>query len=525
MSAQITPLKKITAFISELRNPLPPASETPKTSETSRAGSSPDSFGGFGGFDRGDDGKNALPLPELPAILEDLISETCKSTLVPPSLAIIPALGVLAGSLGGGVRVHRGGGKHTLPNLFLIAIAKSGTGKGQASNLIAKPLHAAIAERVELWNTHDLPQIKAELRITERRIKAGEKEGQETPTPEKIRALAELEAKKTGLEKEVGRSPSFIVDNVTSEALAIQLEGQPGEAALAFSPEARGAVDVIMGRYTGGKTDEALYLAAFSNEAYPYHRINRPPVELHHPSLSVTWMIQPDKASELFDKVDLTEGGLLPRFLITDTDAEPEDEPENPHTLDEAITAQWQELIELALDYRDKAAAPVTIETDAEAREIFRAYTNASKARAKSNGDLADLSSFPVRWGEQAWRLAASLHVATHGEDFPNQALNAGTARQTTALAHWFSHHQLSLMSRRRHERQEERWRRLRDILLKTENGSETLRNLRKRNGFSKEEIERLAETFSDSLELKTIASAGGGRPSLRANIKIPTPS
>ena len=80
-------------------------------------------------------------------------------------------------------------------------------------------------------------------------------------------------------------------------------------------------------------------------------------------------------------------------------------------------------------------------------------------------------------------------------------------------------------MSRRRHERQEERWRRLRDILLKTENGSETLRNLRERNGFSKEEIERLAETFSDSLELKTIASAGGGRPSLRANIKIPTPS
>jgi len=503
MPSQITTLDEIEAFTSDFKNTSPPASETCKTSETPQSEIPPHSFGGNGGFAGGGDDQNESPFPELPAILQALISETCKTALVPPSLAIVPALGVLAGSLGGGVKVHRGGGKHTLPNLFLIAIAKSGTGKGQASNLIAKPLHAAIAERVELWNTQDLPQIRAELRITERRIKAAEKvEGPNDPTHEEIRALAELEARKTELERELGQTPSFIVNDVTSEALALKLEGQPGEAALAFSPEARGAVAVMMGRYTSGKTDEALYLAAFSNEAYPYHRIGRPPVELHHPNLSVTWMIQPDKAAELFGKVDLTEGGLLPRFLITDTNAEPEDEPKNPHTPDEATMKQWKDLIELALDYRDKAAAPITIETTPEAREVFRTYTNASKARAKSNGDLADLSSFPVRWGEQAWRLAASLHVATHGEDFQNQALTAETARQATALAHWFSQHQLSLMSRNRHERQEERWQKLKGILLDTKDGSETLRNLRTRNGFSRDELERLAKTFPDGFEI-----------------------
>ncbi|MEJ6578438.1 MAG: DUF3987 domain-containing protein [Akkermansiaceae bacterium] len=522
-SSKNSSLAAIKAFTSELETTPPLTSETSETCKTSPENTLSNSFGGNGGFADGGDDEIENPLPELPAILRDLITETCKSTLVPPSLAIVPALGVLAGSLGGGVRIHRGGGKHTLPNLFLIAIAKSGTGKGQASNLIAKPLHAAIAERVELWNTQDLPQIKAELRITERRLKAAEKEGQENPTPENIRALAELESKKAELEKEVGRSPSFIVDNVTSEALALKLESQPGEAALAFSPEARGAASVMLGRYTGGQTDEALYLAAFSNEPYPYNRIGRPPVEIHQPSLSVTWMIQPDKAAELFDKADLTEGGLLPRFLITDTHAEPEDEPENPHTPDEAITTRWKALIELALDYREKAVSPITIETEAEAREIFRTYTNASKARAKSNGDLADLSSFPVRWGEQAWRLAVSLHVATHGEDFPSRPLTSETARQATALAHWFSQHQLSLMSRSRHERREKRWEKLRDILLKTEDGNETLRNLRERNGFSKEELERLTATFSDSFELKTITPAGGGRPSSLAILKNST--
>lgn len=308
MSSESTPIDEIKAFTPEIENSHPPTSETCKTSETLQVGASPNSFGGNGGCYEEVNGENTPPIPELPALLQDLIAETCKSTLVPSSLAIVPALGILAGSLGGGVRIHRGGGKHTFPNLFLIAIAKSGTGKGQASNLIAKPLHAATAERVELWSKQDLPQIKAELRIT-------------------------------------------------SEALALKLEGQPGEAALAFSPEARGAAAVMMGRYTSGKTDEALYLAAFSNEAHPYHRIGRPPVELHHPSLSVTWMIQPDKAAELFGKADLTEGGLLPRFLITDTHAEPEDDPENPHTPDGGTLTQWEELIELALDYRDKAAA------------------------------------------------------------------------------------------------------------------------------------------------------------------------
>lgn len=525
MPSQNTSLDEIEAFTLELENATPPASETCKTSETPQSEIIPNSFGGNGGFAGGGDGKNESPLPELPAILQDLITETCNSALVPPSLAIVPALGVLAGSLGGGVRIHRGGGKHTLPNLFLIAIAKSGTGKGQASNLIAKPLHAAIAERVELWNTQDLPQIKAELRITERRIKDAEKEGVGSPTPENIRALAELEARKTELEREVTQTPSFIVDNVTSEALALKLEGQPGEAALAFSPEARGAVGVMMGRYTSGKTDEALYLAAFSNEPYPYNRIGRPPVEIHHPTLSVTWMIQPDKAAELFGKADLTEGGLLPRFLITDTHAEPEDEPESPHTPDEATMNQWETLINLALDYRDKAAAPITIETTPQAREIFRTYTNASKARAKNNGDLADLSSFPVRWGEQAWRLAVSLHVATHGEDFPKQTLAAETARQATALAHWFSQHQLSLMSRNRHERQEERWQKLKEILLNTKDGSATLRNLRTRNGFQKEELERLAETFPDGFQVQTMKPADGGRPSTRAVLSSPSQS
>lgn len=513
-------LTKIEAFTSKLESTPPPASETCKTFETLPTGTLSDSFGGNGGFAGGKDCENESPLPELPAILQELINETCKSTLVPPSLAIVPALGVLAGSLGGGVRIHRGGGKHTLPNLFLIAIAKSGTGKGQASNLIAKPLHAAIAERVELWSTQDLPQIKAELGITELRIKAAKKEGQEAPTRENIRALAEMEAKKAELEKEMGQSPSFIVDNVTSEALALKLEGQPGEAALAFSSEARGAADVVMGRYTNGKSDETLYLGAFSNDPCSYNRIHRAAVELRHPTLSVTWMIQPDKAAELFGKTDLTEGGLLPRFLITDTHAQSEDEPENPHKPDEAVMERWKDLIELVLTYRDKAASSITLETDTEAREIFRAYTNASKARGRNTGDLADLSCFPDRWGEQAWRLAVSLHVASHGEDFPNQILNVGTARQATALAHWFSLHQLSLMSRNRHERQEKRWMRFKEILLGSKDGCETLRNLRERNGFSKEEIERLAKTFPDGFELQQVKNPKGGPTSHRAILK-----
>ena len=193
------------------------------------------------------------------------------------------------------------------------------------------------------------------------------------------------------------------------------------------------------------------------------------------------------------------------------------------HTPDEGVLERWKDLIELALDYRDKANSPVTIDTDAEALEIFRAFTNASKARARNTGDLSDLSCFPVRWGEQAWRLAVSLHVAAHGDDFPNQVLTAKTAQQAVALAQWFSHHQLSLMSRSRYEKEEKRWQRLREILLSKEERSETLRNLRDRNGFQQKEVERLAQIFPDGFEIKEFIPEGGagGRGSKRAVLKL----
>lgn len=80
-------------------------------------------------------------------------------------------------------------------------------------------------------------------------------------------------------------------------------------------------------------------------------------------------------------------------------------------------------------------------------------------------------------------------------------------------------------MSLNRFQRQEKRLEKRRDILLKTDTGSETLRNLRERNGFSKEEIERLAATFPDAFELKTITPPGGGRPSHQAILKSPPSS
>jgi hypothetical protein len=109
MSSESTPIDEIKAFTPEIENSHPPTSETCKTSETLQVGTSPNSFGGNEGCYEEVNGENTPPISELPALLQDIIAETCKSTLVPSSLAIVPALGVLAGSLGGGVRIHRGG--------------------------------------------------------------------------------------------------------------------------------------------------------------------------------------------------------------------------------------------------------------------------------------------------------------------------------------------------------------------------------------------------------------------------------
>lgn len=455
----------------------------------------------------------------LPDTVREMAREIAEVALVPEPLAAVNVLGFLSASLGGGLLIDSGGGRITPGNLFILGIAESGTGKGRAFSIASKPFREIEAEEVSHWEAEVLPGIKRDLRLIEKDFKKLEKaidDKKNIQSRDEIgRELQELERRKAELEKQLVSEAGFSVADITKEKLAITLEQQPGQALASLSPEGRGVVDVLMGKYGKGReSDEDLYCSAYCRESVKVSRVSRPPVNLSNPCLAVLWLIQPDKARRLTESEAITESGFLPRFLICDSKAEAMDEPEEPRAMNETTVQGWAGLIrDLLEEFRAKGENPVTIQAEREARRHIIAFQNDSSARQRKGGDLHDITPFVARWAENAWRLALVLHAAKHGRNAGSYDLEADTARRAVEIVKWFNLEQLAILAPERSNRNRKRLLRLVSI-LSDHQGQRTLRDLTKSHGFTKEEIQKLAEQYPAQFKVDKIKPDHGGRPS-----------
>lgn len=503
----------------------PPAPKTPKSPKRDASGSLLGASGGFGteGIPKTDSSEvGPFPVDALPPILRKMVQETSRVTQTPDALGAIVTLGILSASFGGGLLVRSGGGRTTPPNLFLLGIARSGTGKSRAFEMIARPFLEAEQESLQHWMEHEQPRIEAALRIVTSRANIKEKEAAKEPDSDARRMLANelqaLEEEKQRLEREQNSMPCFSVGDVTREKLSQTLSLQPGEALASLSADARGIVGVVMGRYTNGKSsDEDIYLSGYSGDSLKVSRVSRAPVILHTPRLSLLWLIQPDIARALSEDERMTESGMLPRLLLCDVKAEVEDEPEDFPEMNSAIAAAWKSLVqELLVKYRANGNQPRTIGTTPEAREFLRKFTNECKSCIRVGGELRDVDSYVARWGENAWRMALCFHGAIHGKNADEYPLALQEATSAVEIVRWFSRAQLDFLAVSRTDKAKRRLDRVLEI-LRVAGGSETLRTLRKSNGFEEEELRILAGRFPAQLQIEIKKT--GGRDSLVAII------
>src|SRR5262245_54885339 len=105
-------------------------------------------------------------------------------------------------------------------------------------------------------------------------------------------------------------------------------------------------------------------------------------------------MFQNDKFAAILGKTNLTESGLLQRFLICNTEAEPQELPTQDYSISPEIFAQWGSRIrELIETYRLRTEA-TTIRPTPEAKELFREFTNEIVRRRRKGGDLRDIQTY-----------------------------------------------------------------------------------------------------------------------------------
>lgn len=463
-------------------------------------------------------GQPPFPLLCLPPAALSMAGEMARvTTSGNEPLAAASVLGILSAAMGAGLEVRTTGERKSKANLFILAIAESGTGKGENFHIAASPFFEAEAEDVGDWERNAKPELIARHEITEKRLKklgaiaADGKDAIERQAA--TREYTEAKSEMAEIQRQLEAGPCYHVGNITQEKLAVILEAQPGEACASLSSEARGILTIVGGRYSKGGGDEDLYCSAYSGDSVTVDRVGRSRVTLHHPCLTVLWMVQPDAARKLLGDDAMTESGLVPRFLLFDPEAEPEERFESPSPISASVKATWSTLIRsLTATYRNNPNAPHVIHATGPALDAMAHYERENIRRRRKNGDLRDLAAFVARWSENAWRLALVLHAGNHGDRAHERPLEAGTAEDAITLMRWFSEMQLQALAASRREKLHKRLSTLLAILAEAKSGM-TLRTLRRSHAFSEDEIRQLHQVFPKALNVEK-SKGGIGRPS-----------
>ena len=391
-----------------------------------------------------------FPLDCLPPVAAKMAAEIARVERTPETLAGCCVLGVLSASIGAGLQVKSGSDRVTRGNLYILASAVSGSGKSETFRHAAKPLQDVEAEAFKKWNDETRPRAQADKELVELDIEKLKKDfRKKNGAVEREDVRAELQAKQAELLKVEAEleAPRLYVEDVTTEKLAVMMVNQ-GECLASLSPDAGAIVNNILGRYNKlDRTDESIYLKAFSGDPCRVDRQGRGPVMLNKPCLAAVWLVQPDKIETLLGEKSLTDGGLIPRFLACHTRAEPQPIADDAPGIPIQAASEWERLVRDLLHTFRLASQPVTIHPTREALQALNLHYNGIVQRRRPGGDLQDVGTYAARWNEQAWRIAVCLHAAKHGSTAGGRNLDLDTARAAITLADWFSWQQLEILS------------------------------------------------------------------------------
>lgn len=461
-----------------------------------------------------DDELEPFPLDCLPPAAAGMARAIARTERTPETLAGCCVLGILSASIGAGIEVKSGPNRTTRGNLYLMPSAESGSGKSETFRHAAKPFFDFEHDLLERWKADDLPDYEADADLLKCEIanltkltgknKTGlQREELRGELQTKKRALATLEAKLN--------PPRISCEDVTSEKLA-DLLAQNQEQLASLSPDGGSIVNLLLGRYNKlDRTDEGLYLKAFSGDNCRVDRKSGGSTSLQRPCLTAFWLVQPDKIATLLGERSLTDGGMVPRLLLCDTKAEPRYITDGLADMPDATVFAWAELVKALLKTYRFASAPITIEPAPDAYEVMKSHFNAIVDRWRV--ELRDVGPFVVRWNEQAWRIAVCLHAGLHGNEAGRHGLSLDTAQRAIRLAGWFAAEQLRILEGGRQAAKQVKREEVLKLLADKPSGITARDLLRARVVPCADEARALLAGMEDELTVRDSKPEGGGRP------------
>lgn len=406
-----------------------------------------------------------FPTEVLPPKMAEMVRAVAKAVQVPDALPGCCALSAVSAALGKGLIIQSGGERTTRGNIYVVVGARSGVGKSETYKPITAPILEFEQALVQDWkNKH--PGLLAEQMVLDGKIKRLKSEAVKSDDPDESTAIKTELAKLVSRRKKLPTEPPQLVcEDATSQKLEKLLDAN-NETMFSASPEAGSVLNNLLGRYSGSKrTDENIYVKAYSGDPCRVSRVGREAVTLESPCLTVLWLMQPDKLDVLFSQKTFSEGGLLPRIMPCQVETEPTKADPAIGLIDSGVRANWRELVlDLLETYLFRREEPYLLIPTETATAMIRTHFDSIVDRRC--GDLADVEIYAVRWSEWVWRLSVVLHAAKYGSEAHNHRVKSESIEAAIRLADWFADRQLEILDKSRASAKKDKEQAVLDLFL-----------------------------------------------------------
>lgn len=380
----------------------------------------------------------SFPVSALRGPVGKFVSALAATMQTPVDLPATVALGIVAASIGGRVRVQCP--NHIEPtNLFIVPVMPPASRKSGVVQACRAPLadaEARLQEKLGGQVSDSATMYEVAMKRAESLKTTAAKTGAYEDLQEALGAARYAEEAR----QQVRTRPRLTVDDSTPEILIGILADQGGSIA-GISAEA-GIFTSLTGRYAKAPNLEPV-LKAHAGDEITVDRRSRATEFVPAPALTIICSIQPFALREMVERPDFIGRGLLQRILW----ALPRDnagyrQVRNVPPLPADVVDNYHKLIsDLAYEMAQRDA-PVVLTMSPEATEAYYTFHERSERALRVTSAIG---RFPLtkEWGGKVHgamaRIAGCLHVAQRGID--NHVIGAETIADAIAIADYFTAH------------------------------------------------------------------------------------
>jgi len=363
----------------------------------------------------------------LPDFLQVSASEVKRFFTVPLASPATVGLSCIATAIGKKAVVVEKTGLEHYPSLFFAVVAGSGERKTPVFSAMTKPLEL-FAKNQQGKYEDECQDAKWHNSIADGLIKKEmgkltKKNADHDVIKENIKGYEEKK-------KPIPPSPRLFATDITEERLFQKMDERGGAYAV-LTGEGRATFDQILGRYAGGGTGDAIYLAGISGDTITRDRKGGEdgPEErcIYDPALNVCVMIQLDKYLAIARHPNLRSSGLVARMLTTRLPSTKGTriEYEGDLGLNVNLMDDYKAVITRLLEHSlNEDGEPHKALLSKEATKARREFHNAIERQMGEGCELEDVADIASKIVSQVAKLALLIHLGNEPSLLNNQTSN-----------------------------------------------------------------------------------------------------